>query len=451
MTNGKDLKNNIMNRIIFKLGYLLKRPMVLKYYNEFMQNKLKTVEELEMQQNNALKQMINFCFDHVPYYQNLFKSAGMTKRDFNSIKDLEKLPILTKVQIKNDPESFYPINADKKFINGSTGGSTGMPLKYRMAPQCYERGVAILFKGWGEAGYRLGDKMAIIAGASLVSNQKSVKAKIQDDILNFRHYSSYGMNHDLLYKYALHMNQWKPDYIRGYASSLYLLAKHIDEHSIHLNFHLKGIFSTAEVLSLNQRSLIERVFNVHVFDNYGLNDGGISAFECPLHKGMHVDFERSILQTVNDSGKVVTGEIGKIIATSLYNYAMPFIRYDTGDLGFIDDVNICECGNPRPLLKSVYGRTTDYLKLNNNVIGSPVLTVLMGKINVEHYQIVQINSDEIDIKYVNKTLLDAKDKNFIEKSFFEHVGPIRINFKKVTSEELLAKNKHKFIINEVCL
>ncbi|OPZ15718.1 MAG: hypothetical protein BWZ05_02233 [Bacteroidetes bacterium ADurb.BinA245] len=75
----------------------------------------------------------------------------------------------------------------------------------------------------------------------------------------------------------------------------------------------------------------------------------------------------------------------------------------------------------------------------------------MGKISVEHYQIVQINADEIDIKYVNKTLLDAKDKIFIENSFFKHVGPIIINFKKVTSEELLAKNKYKFIINEVCL
>jgi len=81
--------------------------------------------------------------------------------------------------------------------------------------------------------------------------------------------------------------------------------------------------------------LIERVFDVQVFDNYGLGDGGISAFECHLHKGMHIDYERSILQTVNDSGEVVKCAIGRIIATSLYNYAMPFIRYDTGDFGFI--------------------------------------------------------------------------------------------------------------------
>lgn len=439
-----------MNRIIFKTGYLLKRPKIIKYYNEFLQNKFKSIKELEMQQNIALRQMIDFCFDHVPHYQNLFKSLGMTKSDFNSINDLEKLPILDKAQIKSNPEGFYPTNLKGNFINGSTGGSTGAPLKYRMAEQCYERGVAILFKGWGEAGYRLGDKLAIIAGASLVSNQKSIMTKIQDYILNFRHYSSYGMNSDTLHKYVLQMNQWKPDYLRGYASALYLLAKHIDEHRIHLHFQLKGIFSTAEVLSINQRVLIEQVFNVRVFDNYGLNDGGISAFECQLHKGMHVNFERSILQTVNDSGKVVTGEIGKIIATSLYNYAMPFIRYDTGDLGFIDDVNICQCGNPRPLLKKVYGRKTDYLKLNNNVIGSPVLTVLMGKIDIEYYQIIQINAKEIDIMYVKKILLDTKEKSFIERSFFEHVGPIKINFKKVTSDELLAKNKHKFIINEVC-
>lgn len=444
-TEGVDV---LMNRMIFKLGCLVKRPLILKYYNDFMQNKFSSVEELEKQQNQALKQMIDFCSDAVPYYQNLFKSLGLSKTNFHSVKDLEKIPILDKNQIKNATKSFFPTNRGRCFINGSTGGSTGIPLKFRMSLPCYERGIAIVLRGWGEAGYRMGDKLAVIAGASLVANQESIKSKLKDLLLNFRHYSSYGMNKFLLNTYVRRMNQWKPDYLRGYASSLYQLAKHIEEYEIRLDFRLKGIFSTAEVLTVNQRALIERVLGVKVFDNYGLNDGGISAFECRLHKGMHIDYERSILQTVNNNGKVVTGEVGKIIATSLYNYAMPFIRYDTGDLGLIDDVNICGCGNARPLLKSVYGRTTDYLKLNNYVIGSPVLTILMGKINVEQYQIVQINSDEIDIKYINAKRLGLSDESFIKKSFFEHVGPIKINFKKVTLDELSAKNKHKFIVNE---
>lgn len=439
-----------MNNVIFRLGYRIKRPMVLKYYKEFALNNSKSIKELELQQNESLERLMSFCFDYVPYYQKLFKSLQLTKTDLKNVKDLEKLPILTKEQIKNNKESFFPTNTKKDFINGSTGGSTGAPLKYRMSRECYERGVALLLKGWGSAGYKLGDRIAIIAGASLVSNKETVKKKLQNAVMNFRQFSSYGMDSKILNKYLINMNQFRPLFIRGYASSLYILAKHVKENNIRINFSLKGVFSTAEVLTIKQRELIEKVFHVKVFDNYGLNDGGISAYECDEHDGMHIDYERSILQTVDDSGEVVTGRIGKIIATSLYNYAMPFIRYDTGDLGIIDDMNTCSCGNIHPLLKQVYGRTTDYLKLNNKIIGSPVLTVLMGKVDLEHYQIIQKTFNEIDINYVNKSLLSSSDEELIRKSFIEHVGPIKISFKNLPSNEMLQGNKHKFIVNDVC-
>ena len=438
-----------MHNILFQLGYLLKRPMVLKYYKEFIQNDMKSVAELQKQQNDALKKLIEFCFNHVPYYQKLFKSISVTKEDFNSIEDLEKLPILTKSQIKKDPQSFIPTNLKTYFINGSTGGSTGTPLKYRMSLECYERGVAVQLKGWGRAGYRLGDKMAVLGGASLVSNRQSVKDKIRNYISNTYRFSSYGMDFEALNRYVAHLNQWKPSYLGGYASSLYLLAKYIHEHNISLTYHPSGIFSTAEVLFAKQRELIGNVFDTRVFDNYGLNDGGVSAHECGAHEGRHIDYERSILQTVDDSGKIITGEIGSIVATSLYNFAMPFIRYDTGDSGLID-TSACSCGSKRPLLKSLYGRVTDYLKLNGKTIGSPVLTILMGKVDFENYQIIQKNFNEIDIKYIKDPPLSDLDESFIKKSFAEHAGVIRINFKKIKPAELLVENKHKFIINEVC-
>ncbi|MEN6489863.1 MAG: hypothetical protein ABFD66_13465, partial [Smithella sp.] len=155
-------------------------------------------------------------------------------------------------------------------------------------------------------------------------------------------------------------------------------------------------------------------------------------------------------QTVDESGAVVKGKTGRIIATSLHNFAMPFVRYDTGDFGFIDDMNSCPCGNKHPLLKKVLGRTTDYLKLNNKIIGSPVLTVLMGKVDLEYYQIIQRDANGIDINYVKEFSLRDNDKEFIKKSFTAHVGPINVNFIKVSMQELSSKNKHKFIINDVC-
>lgn len=438
-----------MKKMVYKLGCYFKRPMVLDYYKEFVLNESKSVAELEMKQSESLKCLLEFCFSYVPYYQKLFKSIGVRKKDFKSIKDLEKLPILTKSQIKRDPESFIPTNVKINYINGSTGGSTGTPLKYRMSKECYERGIALQLKGWGRAGYKLGDRTAKIGGGSLVSNQKTLREKVQNFILNNRCYSSYGMDSDILNRYVLEIDRWKPVYLSGYASSLYLLAKHISEHNANMTFYLKGILSTAEVLTIKQRELIENVFHVKVFDNYGLNDGGVSAYECSVHDGRHIDYERSILQTVDDNGKVVVNKVGSIIATSLYNFAMPFIRYDTGDLGLVDTCG-CACGSKRALLKSVYGRVTDYLKLNNKVIGSPVLTVLMGKVDFEHYQIIQKTFNEIDIKYIKDSPLSDLDKSFIKTSFSEHVGNIKMNFKKVKLGEFLMENKHKFIINEVC-
>ncbi len=441
-----------MNKIIFRLGYGLKRPMVLKYYKEFCLNNSKTNSELEAQQFAALKRMISFCYDNVPYYQKLFKSLGMKKNDFNSIEDLENLPILSKSQIKNEVESFWPDNFGQAYMDFASGGSTGVPLKYRLAHECYERGSALLFRGWNFAGYKIGDKMAFVAGASLVSasNKASIKKKIQDYVMNFYRYSSYGMDDNTLYSYLTDLNKRKPSYFYGYASSLYLLAKYIEEKKMRLKFKPKGIFSTSEVLYNQQRDVIARIFQSKVFNVYGLNDGGVSAFECQNQNGMHIYYERSILQTVDNNGRIVKDRVGRIIATSLYNYAMPFIRYDTGDLGLIDLKSECGCGCKRPLLKSVYGRVTDYLKLNGKMIGSPVLTVLMGKIDLEYYQVKQINVNEIDISYVKDVPLNEADIYFISNSFYDHVGKIKINFKKVSPVDLSTVNKHKFIINEVC-
>ncbi len=135
------------------------------------------------------------------------------------------------------------------------------------------------------------------------------------------------------------------------------------------------------------------------------------------------------------------------MATSLYNYALPFIRYDTGDLGIISDAE-CSCGRKMPLLQEVVGRITDFLKLNNIIIGSPVLTVLFGKFDIEQYQIIQKASDSITCKIIKGAIYRKEDEEFIKKSFYKHVGKINIKFDYVDSIPATEGRKHKFIINK---
>lgn len=439
----------MLDKCIFKASYLLKRPGIIRYYNEFKRTQWKSFEWLKNQQEVQLKKLIYFAYENVPYYTKLFERINVKPSDINNIEDLERIPILTKQIIKENWQDFIPKNIGQiKYVSGSTGGSTGSPLKYRMSIEDYERGVALLYRGFEYAGYKLGDKIAVIAGSSLIPTTKSeAKRKIQDFFLNTRHYSSFKMSEENLLKYFYDINKWKPDFLRGYASSLYFFAKFIGDKNLQLNFQPKAIFTTAEKLFDKQRILIEKIFIAKIFDNYGLNDGGISAFECEEHCGFHVSTERAILEIVDNKGKHVVNQNGKILATSLYNYALPFIRYDTGDLGIIS-VSECSCERKTPLIKKIIGRTTDFLKLNNVVIGSPVLTILMGKFDIEQYQIIQNGPSSIICKIIRGKTFRIEDENFIKKSFYGHVGRINIKFDYVNSIPPTKAGKYKFIINE---
>lgn len=434
--------------LLIRMGYKITRSDVIKFYDQFQRYRDISLKELREQQNQQLRSIVAYCFKNVPYYKEMFKKLGLTAGDIQEVSDLRKLPVMTKEEIKNNP-SFYPTQKMSNYIQGSTGGSTGAPLKYRMSAGCYSRGLALLYRGWGFAGYKLGDKVAIIAGASLTSSKEGLKSRLADTTKGMRHYSSYGMSEQMLDKYFKDMKKWQPKFLRGYASSLFLLAKFVKTLGGERDISLVAIFSTAEMLLPAQKSFISEVFGLEVFDTYGLNDGGVSAFECHKHDGMHIDMERSILECVDKDGNPVYNTRGRLLATSLFNYDMPFIRYDTGDFGIISN-QPCSCGCPRPLLKQLLGRETDYLKLKGKFIGSPVLTVLMGKMDVQQYQIIQKGSAEVTIRIVKGPNYSQKDEEFIRNSLSTHVDSLAVHFEYIDSFPTTEANKHKFIINEVC-
>ena len=429
-------------KLLINLSYTLRGRKELIYYNQFQKNQKLTIDELETQQLIAFIKLFSFCKENIPYYNKLFSSLGLTTNDFNSLSDLEKIPILTKKIILENYDDLLPKNNTGKFINGSTGGSTGEPLKYRMSIDDYSKGTAILYRGFGYAGYKIGDKMAIIAGGSLVKNGASLISKINEKTLNFKSYSSYGMDENDLESIYLDIKKWGPKFLRGYASSLSLFADFCIKNNKKLQFN--AVFSTAEMLSTQQRIIIELAFNTKVFNNYGLNDGGVSAYEDSNHEGFIIDTERGILEIVSENSQQNRmNEKGRIIATALYNYDFPFIRYDTGDIGCQIDQ-----GSKRKKLIDLGGRVTDFITLNGKIIGSPVLTILMGKINAIKYQIIQKKNGSLEIRILKGQNYNIEQENYIRESLTSNVGEnINLNF-IYTSEFIASKNKHKFIIKE---
>ena len=429
-------------KLLIALSYKIRNRKDISFYNTFDKQTNAPINLLEEEQLKAFINLFEYSKNNVPYYSVLFRRLKLSKNDFNTLDDLEKIPILTKKDIMDNYHAFIPKNYTKKYFKGSTGGSTGEPLKYRMSAEDYSRGVALLYRGFSYAGYKIGDKMAIIAGGSLVKNEVSFLSKINHIFLNLRKFSSYGIDNNDLENFYFRLKNWQPKFLRGYASSLALFANYCKDNQKELSF--KAVFSTAEMLMPHQKSLIESVFNTRVFDNYGLNDGGVSAYENDSRDGLMIDTERGILEIVEDGSQQNTfNKNGKIIATSLYNYAFPFIRYDTGDYG----TQVKE-DNLRKKLINLRGRATDYIILNGKTIGSPVLTVLMGKIDAIKYQIVQKKDSSLEIRILKGKNFDHSQENFIKKSLISNIGGnINIIF-RYTHDFIPSENKHKFIIRE---
>jgi phenylacetate-CoA ligase len=445
----------VIRKSIFILAHDMGNINFYSTYKKLLKDQWKSYEELKKEQERQLGNMLNFCYKYVPYYHNLLKNLDIVSEDIKKIEDLEKLPVLTKETIKKNWEDFKPVNLNKiSYYNRSTGGSTGTPFKYRITK--YERFLdgATIYKGWGYAGYKLGDKMVFLGGSSVgVGNMQTVFArsekKIHETVRNIKMLSSFDMGEKEMLQYVQIINSFRPLYIYGYPSSLYFFSKWIDEQD--LNIHQpQGIFTTAEKLFPYMRTGMEDVFGCDVYDTYGLNDGGVHAFECSEHSGLHITTERSIMEIVDENGGQLENGEGRILATSLYNYAMPFIRYDTGDLGYIID-DVCGCGRESKLLKEVVGRQQEMLETpEGKYIHGEFFTHIFWEIDgVKEFQVAQDRLDKIIIKIVPEEYFDKKQLDKIRDVIRKRSERWVVEFKFVDVVEKTGAGKHKFIINNI--
>jgi phenylacetate-CoA ligase len=300
-----------------------------------------------------------------------------------------------------------------------------------------------VWRGYSYAGFNIGDKLVVFGGGSLVRDEISWKVKLRAKILNNVKISSYGMSEENLKQFFETIYNSKAQFIYGYPSSIALLANYILANNLVFNHKFKGIFSTAEMLTPAFRKSIEQAFKCKVFDHYGIMDGGISAHED--QRGlMQIDTERAILEVVDENGSQIQEQSGKIVATALYNFSFPFIRYDSGDIGTVTS-KFCTKDYPRLVLTELLGRTTDYIELNGKVIGSPVLTVLMADIDVLKYQFIQRDSSNLELRIHRSDSYSQEQEDFIIKSIRSNLGE-GFNFEIIyTTEFIESENKHKLI------
>jgi phenylacetate-CoA ligase len=108
------------------------------------------------------------------------------------------------------------------------------------------------------------------------------------------------------------------------------LAGHAIERGINLP-GLKQLRTFGEVLSDETRELCQRAWQVGIADLYSSEEAGSIAVQCE-HGAYHLQSENLLVEIIDDHGAAcLPGEIGRVLITTLHNFAMPLIRYEIGD------------------------------------------------------------------------------------------------------------------------
>ena len=432
--------NWITENIILPVSDIMLNQSVTKYLMFLQKSQYWSKSELEEYQNAKLVALISHSYNYVPYYNYLFRQNKLKPSDIRNKSDLWKIPILTKENIRKNKDKLIAKSIKKRqYLHSGSSGSTGEPLEFLVSKESYSINVATNLRGWYWSGYRLGDKFIKLS----VNPRKGIK-KLQDFITRNKYLYAEQLNDENFARIVKEIINYKPSILRGYPTPLLFLVNYANKNNIDLP-KLKAINTTGSILYPELREIIEKAFDCKIFDSYS-GEGGACVFECSNRSCYHSSMEYAITEIVDENGN--PSQKGKVITTDLWNYVMPFIRYDTQDIIELSD-NECSCGRNLLQVKRILGRDTDvlvtpkgkYLILHN--FGGYFKQLK----EVEQFQVRQEKIDRFDIYLTINSNNSSEIRNEVYNYWKNFINEeVQINIKIVDEIPLTKSGKRRYVI-----
>jgi phenylacetate-CoA ligase len=369
-------------------------------------------QEFEVFLENKKQEIVDYHLKNNSSYQKI-----VGKTTFNTWNDL---PIMTKKNFQKPlVERLSNGFSSKNVYVNKTSGSSGDPFIFAKDKFSHALTWANIINRFGWHGIDFNSSyQARFYGIPLnfIGNQKE---RFKDFLGNRFRFSIFDLSDVVLNRFLKKFETEKFDYINGYTSSIVLFAKFLKQKNIVLKDicpTLKVCVVTSEMLFEEDKILLEKQFGIPVVNEYGASELDLIAFQNPDGE-WQVNSETLFVEILDDDNNVLPyGKEGRIVITSLFNKAHPFIRYDIGDIGILDTKSTAK----KPILEKLIGRTNDIAILPSGK-KSPGLTfyyvtksIIEDDGNVKEFVIKQTKIDTFDIEYVSQTELNLKQIQKIE-------------------------------------
>ncbi|QSE96803.1 phenylacetate--CoA ligase family protein [Fulvivirga lutea] len=441
-----------LRRFLFQQAVFVEKLLnkEVKLAHDLLQKANSTIDKEGIQelQNEAFLKLIDFVYYNNNYYRSLFNEHGLLPESFQDIKDLSKIPLLTKDIIKSKRDQLLtPSIPDAECLTRTSGGTTGEPIYIDVNKQARINELYFYYRGLNWMGWKPGDTMVKFFGGSLSKNNyPTLKSRIKRWVSGEVFIPAFDLNSDTAPEILQLIKNQGPCFMQGYVSSIYTLALHAKQ----LNFKglkIKGAFTTAEQLPQDQAELIREVFQCDVKGFYGCSEMNCLGFQKDMDGPYIIPDE---ILKINETTHPETGIEHSFLLTSLYNYRTPLINYLNGDNGSL--------GNSDPKYSTIdelYGRTGDlFVRRNGSYISSIVATQTMQITELTHkikrYQLVQNDYDKVEFKYqlFDEAELGEDELQKILVMYKERLGDEFVITPLLTENFISSKNKkHRLMIN----
>jgi phenylacetate-CoA ligase len=387
------------------------------------------LEDLHALQEDRLKSVVRYVYDHSAFYRQRFKEAGVEPGDIRTLADVSKLPFTRKVDLRdNYPTGMFSAPKSQVVRYHVSSGTTGKPTVVGYTKGDIETWSESLARALTSIGLDSDDVVQVGYGYGLFTGGLGL------------HYGAERIGAAVLpvgtgnTERQIELMQDLGTTAIACTPSYFLHIMEVAEKmgiSIKKDTQLKaGIFG-AEPWSLETRKRIEDATGINAYDIYGTSEiSGPLFTECHVKKGIHVWADMFLIEVLDpETGEpVADGETGELVFTTLHKFALPLIRYRIGDLSIMNS-EPCECGRTHPRIMRILGRTDDMLIIRGiNVFPSQVESVLMDIPEVgDHWEILVDRKGPLDMMTVRVELTQA--------GFSDKIGDL-MKLKKKISKEL---------------
>lgn len=388
-------------------------------------------------QRNTLNKLLKHATEKTTFYS-----------DFKD-KEFDSYPVINKKEITEHQHNFLSNNYsifELKVM--TTSGSTGTPFASYQNIEKKKRVYAEVIYYSGEAGFSVGKNIICLKALTEKNAKKPINQWIQNEsLIDISNLDDNRIKN--MFK-RINVLSKNGSMILAYASTFDTLKDYFDRNgSLKLEMsNITGVISTSEMLSDETRETISNTFKCKVISRYSNQENGIIGQDKNQKNHFIINEANYIVEVfkMEVDELAAEGEVGRIVITDLYNYAMPMIRYDTGDIGSITYTEVE--GIKKKVISNFGGRRVDVVFdcYGNRLSPGSVSNSFGSFPEIKQYQFIQDGENE----YLIKINVDPSFDRFkdVENQLLDLLGPdAKVKIIKVDEIPIMASGKRKYIIN----